>query len=139
MRNISQLIQYLCQMLMVFYCRFFFDLMIKSMVEYLVSMNSLDSPRKHRFSEQYFDDIATLVTTFTSDIISGYNRDVKVKLLKFIQIQVDFCTLLFNFYFLFFSKSRKSIHFTWIIYSIMQGTCRFGNLVTKFDENSTPL
>lgn len=112
MRNISQLIQYLCQMLMVFYCRFFFDLMIKSMVEYLVSMNSLDSPRKHRFSEQYFDDIATLVTTFTSDIISGYNRDVKVKLLKFIQIQVDFCTLLFNFYFLFFSKSRKSIHFT---------------------------
>ncbi len=52
--------------------------MIKSMVEYLVSVNSLDSPRKHRFSEQYFDDLATLVTTFTSDIISGYNRDAKV-------------------------------------------------------------
>lgn len=53
--------------------------MIKSQVEYLVSVNGLDSPRKHRFSEQYFDDIATLVTTFTSDIISGYNRDAKVK------------------------------------------------------------
>lgn len=52
--------------------------MIKSMVEYLVSINGLDSPRKHRFSEQFFDDIATLVTTFTSDIISGYNRDAKV-------------------------------------------------------------
>ncbi|XKL65388.1 hypothetical protein PGB90_008808 [Kerria lacca] len=57
---------------------FFFDLMIKSMVEYLVSINGLDSPRKHRFSEQYLDDISTLVTTFTSDIISGYNRDAKL-------------------------------------------------------------
>lgn len=57
---------------------FFFDLIIKSMVEYLVSVNGLDSPRKHRFSEQYFDDISTLVTTFTSAIISGYNRDSKL-------------------------------------------------------------
>lgn len=63
---------------MILWIRFFFDLMIKSMVEYLASVNSMDSPRKHRFSEQYLDDIATLVTTFTSDIISGYNRDIKV-------------------------------------------------------------
>lgn len=58
------------------------------MVEYLVSINGLDSPRKHRFSEQYLDDISTLVTTFTSDIISGYNRDAKVSYNNFLIIRL---------------------------------------------------
>ncbi|XP_065206218.1 dedicator of cytokinesis protein 7 [Planococcus citri] len=57
---------------------FFFDLMIKSMVEYMASVCGLDSSRKHRFSEQFLDDISTLVTTFTSDIISGYSKDIKL-------------------------------------------------------------
>ena len=62
--------------------------MIRSMVEYMASVCGLDSARKHRFSEQFLDDIATLVTTFTSDIISGYNRDIKVDFLKYYGMKI---------------------------------------------------
>uniref|UniRef100_T1J9Y0 Uncharacterized protein n=1 Tax=Strigamia maritima TaxID=126957 RepID=T1J9Y0_STRMM len=62
---------------------FFFELMVKSMMEHLAGMGQLDAPRKLRFSEQFTDDITTLVTTTTSDIISRYNREVKD--MKFIQ------------------------------------------------------
>ncbi|XP_022240544.1 dedicator of cytokinesis protein 7-like isoform X2 [Limulus polyphemus] len=62
---------------------FFFELMVKSMNEYLASSGRLEVPRKMRFSEQFMDDISTLVTTMTSDIISRYNREVKD--MKFIQ------------------------------------------------------
>jgi hypothetical protein len=48
------------------------------MVEHLDATQSLDAPRKMRFSEQFADDVTTLVATITSDIISHYNKDAKV-------------------------------------------------------------
>lgn len=48
------------------------------MVEHMVATDALDAPRKLRFSEQFTDDISTLITTFTSDIIASYNKDPKV-------------------------------------------------------------
>lgn len=49
--------------------------MIKSMVEQLWWNNTLEAPRKTRFSDQYMDDITTLVTNITSEIISRYTKD----------------------------------------------------------------
>ncbi|XP_026681191.1 dedicator of cytokinesis protein 7 isoform X2 [Diaphorina citri] len=57
---------------------FFFDLMAKSMVEHLSITETMDSPRKMRFSDQYMEDIATLVTSFTSDIIAYCHKDYKL-------------------------------------------------------------
>ncbi|RZF36641.1 hypothetical protein LSTR_LSTR012320 [Laodelphax striatellus] len=57
---------------------FFFDLIIKSMLEHLERTQTLDAPRKLRFSEHFTDDISTLVTTFTSDVIANYNKDPKL-------------------------------------------------------------
>jgi hypothetical protein len=48
------------------------------MVEHLDATQSLDAPRKMRFSQQFTDDVTTLVATITSDIISRYNKDAKV-------------------------------------------------------------
>ncbi|KAJ8930196.1 hypothetical protein NQ314_017036 [Rhamnusium bicolor] len=49
---------------------FLFELITKSMVEHLAHTGSLDAPRKLRFSEQFLDDISTLVHTVTAEIIS---------------------------------------------------------------------
>lgn len=57
---------------------FLLELMIKSMVEHLATTQSLDAPRKMRFSEQFTDDVTTLIGTITSDIISRYNKDSKL-------------------------------------------------------------
>lgn len=38
----------------------------------------LDSHRKNRFSDQFFDDISTLCTSFALDIVSNYEKDLKV-------------------------------------------------------------
>lgn len=57
---------------------FLFELMIKSMVEHLVYTRMLDAPRKARFSEQFLDDIITLVQTVTSDIIAHSTGDIRV-------------------------------------------------------------
>ncbi|KAG8222990.1 hypothetical protein J437_LFUL002713 [Ladona fulva] len=57
---------------------FFFELIVKSMIQHLAATHSLDAPRKMRFVEQFTDDITTLVTTVTSDIISRYNKDQKL-------------------------------------------------------------
>lgn len=43
---------------------FFFDLIIRSMIEHLASTNRLEIPRKMRFCAQFFDDITTLVSLF---------------------------------------------------------------------------
>lgn len=48
------------------------------MLEHLERSQSFDMPRKLRFSEHFTDDISTLVTTFTSDIIANYSKDPKV-------------------------------------------------------------
>ncbi|XP_071439283.1 dedicator of cytokinesis protein 7 [Hetaerina americana] len=57
---------------------FFFEIVVKSMVEHLAATQCLDAPRKMRFLEQFADDIATLVATVTNDIISHYNKDPKL-------------------------------------------------------------
>ncbi|KAG5883156.1 hypothetical protein JTB14_033407 [Gonioctena quinquepunctata] len=49
---------------------FLFELMVKSMVEHLWHARCLDAPRKLRFSEQFLDDISTLVLTVTAEIIA---------------------------------------------------------------------
>ncbi|XP_035223308.1 dedicator of cytokinesis protein 7-like, partial [Stegodyphus dumicola] len=54
---------------------FFFDLIIRSMIEQLAATNRLDMPRKMRFCAQFFDDITTLVTTVTSEIINHCNKE----------------------------------------------------------------
>jgi hypothetical protein len=48
------------------------------MAEHLHATQSLDAPRKMRFSEQFTDDVTTLVVTITSDIISRNSKDSKV-------------------------------------------------------------
>nr|CAD7428672.1 unnamed protein product [Timema monikensis] len=57
--------------------QFLFEMIVKSMVEHLAAIGSLDSPRKMRFCEQFTDDVTTLVNTITSDIISRYSRETK--------------------------------------------------------------
>lgn len=52
--------------------------MIKSMVEQLWWNGTLDAPRKTRFSEQYTEDITTLVSNTTSEIINRYGKDARL-------------------------------------------------------------
>jgi hypothetical protein len=61
-----------------FSCRFLLEVIVKSMVEHLQVIQSLDAPRKMRFSERFTDDVTTLVVTITSDIISRNSKDSKV-------------------------------------------------------------
>ncbi|KAG8196069.1 hypothetical protein JTE90_007809 [Oedothorax gibbosus] len=61
---------------------FFFDLIIRSMIEHLAAANRLDMPRKMRFCAQFFDDITTLVTTLTSDIIGRCAKESEEKFIR---------------------------------------------------------
>ncbi|XP_028173843.1 dedicator of cytokinesis protein 8-like, partial [Ostrinia furnacalis] len=56
----------------------FFELMIKSMVEYLYWSGAHEAPRKARFPEQFTDDLTTLVNNVTSEIISGYGKNSRL-------------------------------------------------------------
>ena len=53
---------------------FYFELMIKAMVEHLATTNTLTAPRKRRFSENFNDDILNMVASFTNDIITKFNK-----------------------------------------------------------------
>lgn len=64
--------------------RFFFELMVKSMVEYLASSGKLDSPRKQRFPERYLEDITRLIGMVTNEILLRQRRDGK-------DSKVNFC------------------------------------------------
>ncbi|GBP46865.1 Dedicator of cytokinesis protein 6 [Eumeta japonica] len=55
-----------------------FELMVKSMVEYLHWSGAIESPRKSRFPEQYTDDITTLVNNVTSEIIFRYGKNSRL-------------------------------------------------------------
>ena len=44
------------------------------MVEHLATMGTLNAPRKHRFSEQFHDDILNMVALLTSDIIKKHKK-----------------------------------------------------------------
>ncbi|KAF3819773.1 hypothetical protein GH733_015282 [Mirounga leonina] len=57
---------------------FFFELMVKSMVHHLYFNDKLDAPRKSRFPERFMDDIAALVSTIASDIVSRFQKDTEM-------------------------------------------------------------
>uniref|UniRef100_A0A670KC74 Dedicator of cytokinesis 8 n=1 Tax=Podarcis muralis TaxID=64176 RepID=A0A670KC74_PODMU len=50
------------------YAWFFFELLIKSMAQYIDNMNKQDTPRRSRFSNRFKDDITTIVNVVTSEI-----------------------------------------------------------------------
>lgn len=47
---------------------------VKSMVHHLYFNDKLDAPRKSRFPERFMDDIAALVSTIASDIVSRFQK-----------------------------------------------------------------
>ncbi|XP_072936330.1 dedicator of cytokinesis protein 7 [Epargyreus clarus] len=55
-----------------------FELMVKSMVEYLYWSGAIEAPRKARFPEQFTDDVTTLVTNLTAEIIAGYGKNSRL-------------------------------------------------------------
>ncbi|XP_059491152.1 dedicator of cytokinesis protein 7 isoform X2 [Neocloeon triangulifer] len=56
---------------------FFFELMVKSMVTHLASLDMLEAPRRVRFTDQFLDDITSLVTMVTSEIVARVSKDLK--------------------------------------------------------------
>ncbi|KAJ0181570.1 hypothetical protein K1T71_002292 [Dendrolimus kikuchii] len=55
-----------------------FELMVKSMGEYLFWSGAHEAPRKARFPDQFTDDLTTLVNNVTSEIISRYGKDSRL-------------------------------------------------------------
>ncbi|XP_063618134.1 dedicator of cytokinesis protein 7 [Cydia splendana] len=55
-----------------------FELMIKSMCEYLYWSGAHEAPRKARFPDQFTDDITTLVNNVTTEIISRYGKNSRL-------------------------------------------------------------
>ena len=47
---------------------------IKSMAEHLAKTDKLQTPRKLRLPEQFTDDVMSLVTMITRDIVDRYNK-----------------------------------------------------------------
>uniref|UniRef100_F6RV63 Dedicator of cytokinesis 8 n=1 Tax=Callithrix jacchus TaxID=9483 RepID=F6RV63_CALJA len=50
------------------YAWFFFELLVKSMAQYVHNMDKRDSVRRTRFSDRFMDDITTIVNVVTSEI-----------------------------------------------------------------------
>ncbi|GAB0204141.1 dedicator of cytokinesis protein 8 [Grus japonensis] len=50
------------------YAWFFFELLIKSMAQYVHNIEKQDNPRRSRFSDRFKDDITTIVNVVTSEI-----------------------------------------------------------------------
>uniref|UniRef100_A0A8C8STH9 Dedicator of cytokinesis 8 n=1 Tax=Pelusios castaneus TaxID=367368 RepID=A0A8C8STH9_9SAUR len=50
------------------YAWFFFELLIKSMAQYVHNLDKQDTPRRSRFSDRFKDDITTIVNVVTSEI-----------------------------------------------------------------------
>ncbi|NXL85452.1 DOCK8 protein, partial [Alectura lathami] len=50
------------------YAWFFFELLIKSMAQYVHNIEKQDNPRRNRFSDRFKDDITTIVSVVTSEI-----------------------------------------------------------------------
>ncbi|CAG5048236.1 unnamed protein product [Parnassius apollo] len=55
-----------------------FELMVKSMVEYLYWSGAHEAPRKARFPDHFTDDLTTLVNNVTSEIISSYGKNSRL-------------------------------------------------------------
>ncbi|XP_071486500.1 dedicator of cytokinesis protein 7-like [Diadema antillarum] len=56
---------------------FFFELIVKSMAQHLADCERLDSYRKMRFTDSFCNDINSVVTMVTTEIIARYNKEVK--------------------------------------------------------------
>ncbi|XP_023165795.2 dedicator of cytokinesis protein 7 isoform X2 [Drosophila hydei] len=57
---------------------FLFELMVKSMIEHLDNSSTLNAPRKHRFSQQYNEDIAALVAIVTNKVMEYHSTDPRL-------------------------------------------------------------
>ncbi|KAE8609713.1 hypothetical protein XENTR_v10011887 [Xenopus tropicalis] len=57
---------------------FFFELMVKSMVQHLYFADKLECPRKHRFPERFMDDIAALISTMANDVVTRFQKDTEM-------------------------------------------------------------
>lgn len=67
------------------------------MVHHLYFNDKLDAPRKTRFPERFMDDIAALVSTIASDIVSRFQK-VMMTYFVFYLFQVD---IKFSYFYLF--------------------------------------
>ncbi|CAH2294063.1 dedicator of cytokinesis 8 isoform X1 [Pelobates cultripes] len=59
------------------YAWFFFELLVKSMTQYIHNVDRPDVPRRNRFSDRFKDDINTIVTVITSEIGALLNKPQK--------------------------------------------------------------
>ncbi|EDW10995.1 dedicator of cytokinesis protein 6 isoform X2 [Drosophila mojavensis] len=57
---------------------FLFELIVKSMIEHLDNSGTLNAPRKHRFPQQFNDDIATLVDIVTNKVMEYHSTDPRL-------------------------------------------------------------
>eukprot|EP00069_Balaena_mysticetus_P004402 bmy_00824T0 len=69
---------------------FFFELMVKSMVHHLYFNDKLDAPRKSRFPERFMDDIAALVSTIASDIVSRFQKVTDTEMVERLNTSLAF-------------------------------------------------
>ncbi|XP_069619933.1 dedicator of cytokinesis protein 8 isoform X2 [Ranitomeya imitator] len=59
------------------YAWFFFELLVKSMAQYVHLVDKQEVPRRSRFSNRFKDDISTIVNVVTSEIGALLNKPVK--------------------------------------------------------------
>ena len=57
---------------------FFLELMTKAMIENLATADRLNAHRKHRFSEQFHDDIMNLTSSIIHDLVRRRENDSKL-------------------------------------------------------------
>ena len=63
----------------------------QAMVEYLATADSLNAPRKCKFSNQLNDDILSMVASFTVEIISEHGKQGRI-----IQLTAVFLMIYWN-------------------------------------------
>jgi hypothetical protein len=51
---------------------------VKAMIEHLATAGTLNAPRKHRFSEQFNDDILNMVASLTDDVTKHYRKVTQI-------------------------------------------------------------
>uniref|UniRef100_A0A452HAJ7 Dedicator of cytokinesis 8 n=1 Tax=Gopherus agassizii TaxID=38772 RepID=A0A452HAJ7_9SAUR len=66
------------------YAWFFFELLIKSMAQYVHNMDKQDTPRRSRFSDRFKDDITTIVNVVTSEIETEQAEKINISLAFFL-------------------------------------------------------
>ncbi len=57
---------------------FFLELMTKAMIEHLATADRLTAHRKHRFSEQFHDDVINLTASVIHDLVNRRQNDQKL-------------------------------------------------------------